>query len=132
MRKSSLPAFTNTATTSRKSISGALKVSMTSRRSGRICAGSNASTLRCSWYGRFIPRLKKPLLGARLRETRTRTFVGCSGEIELFRSALLAPDSPVSVLFLHRPGGVGKSSVLDILTDVAAADGATPRPSRRP
>lgn len=53
-------------------------------------------------------------------------FVGRTGEIELFRSALLAPDSPVTVLFLHGPGGVGKSSLLDVLADVAAADGATP------
>jgi hypothetical protein len=73
-----------------------------------------------------MARLKTPLLGARLRETRMRTFVGRAGEIELFRSALLAPDGPATVLFLHGPGGVGKSSVLDILTDVAAADGATP------
>lgn len=79
-----------------------------------------------------MARLKTPLLGdrlllgERLRETRRRTFVGRVGEIELFRSALLAPGGPATVLFLHGPGGVGKSSVLDILTDMAAADGATP------
>ncbi|RSM44925.1 ATP-binding protein [Amycolatopsis balhimycina DSM 5908] len=73
-----------------------------------------------------MARLKAPLLGTRLRETRRRTFSGRAGEIELFRSAVLAPDGPASVLFLHGPGGVGKSSVLDVLTDVAAADGATP------
>jgi len=36
------------------------------------------------------------------------------------------PDGPATVLFLHGPGGVGKSSLLGVLADVAAADGATP------
>jgi hypothetical protein len=69
---------------------------------------------------------KTPSIGERLREMRRRMLVGRSGEIELFRSALLAPDGPATVLFLHGPGGVGKSSLLAVLADVAAADGATP------
>lgn len=66
------------------------------------------------------------MLGERLRELRRRMFVGRAGEIELFRSALLAPEDPAAALFLHGPGGVGKSSLLDVLADVAAVDGASP------
>jgi hypothetical protein len=48
--------------------------------------------------------------------------VGRTGEIELFRSMLGAG----GVLFLHGPGGIGKSSLLDVLADVARTEGVDP------
>ena len=40
-----------------------------------------------------------------------RAFVGRAAELELFRSALEAPE-PFSVLWVHGPGGVGKTALL--------------------
>jgi hypothetical protein len=52
--------------------------------------------------------------------------VGRSAEIELFRAALDdAIDPPFSVLHVHGPGGVGKTSLLQVLGAVAAGAGAT-------
>jgi hypothetical protein len=52
--------------------------------------------------------------------------VGRSAEIELFRAALAdAVDPPFSVLHVHGPGGVGKTSLLQVLGAVAAGAGAT-------
>ncbi|MDN5853552.1 MAG: ATP-binding protein, partial [Actinomycetia bacterium] len=65
-------------------------------------------------------------LGQRLRGARRQRFVGRTGEMELFRSTLTGADEPLRVLFLHGPGGVGKTAVLEALADVAAADGADP------
>jgi hypothetical protein len=48
------------------------------------------------------------------------------GEVEVFRSALLDAEDPATVLFLHGPGGVGKTSLLELMAEVAVADGATP------
>ncbi|MGH3170483.1 MAG: ATP-binding protein [Trebonia sp.] len=59
------------------------------------------------------------MLGERLRDLRRRSFVGRDREVALFRSALT--DS--SLLFVHGPGGVGKSALLDIFADVAADAG---------
>lgn len=62
-------------------------------------------------------------LGARLRGARRRRFVGRAGELELFRAAMGASDPPFSVLFVHGPGGVGKTSLLAALADEAAGRG---------
>ncbi|SDW39222.1 AAA ATPase domain-containing protein [Amycolatopsis xylanica] len=50
-------------------------------------------------------------LGDRLAAARRRAFVGREAELELFRS-LVTPGSPGSVVFVHGPGGVGKSTLL--------------------
>jgi ABC-type cobalamin transport system ATPase subunit len=71
-------------------------------------------------------------LGAQLRRSRLRRFVGRSGEVELLRHALdgrsAAGDSgevsPFRVLFLHGPGGVGKSTLIDVFADVTESVGA--------
>jgi hypothetical protein len=60
-------------------------------------------------------------LGDRLRAARRRRFVGRSGELELFRRALSSPGDSFTVLFVHGPGGVGKTSLLDTLADAATA-----------
>jgi hypothetical protein len=63
-------------------------------------------------------------VGDRLRRARRRRFVGRGAEIELFRSALV--DGDFSVLFLHGPGGVGKSALLGEMADAARELGVTP------
>ena len=51
----------------------------------------------------------------RLNAARLTRFVGRQAEIERFDSALHDPD--VAILYLHGPGGVGKSSLLDVFAD---------------
>ncbi len=59
-----------------------------------------------------------------MAERRRRLFVGRSAEIELFRTALHGADPPFSVLFLHGPGGIGKSSLLNRMAEDAVEAGA--------
>ena len=54
-------------------------------------------------------------LGERIRKLRHRSFVGRDAEIALFRELLPGP----GVLFLHGPGGVGKTALLDVLAELA-------------
>jgi hypothetical protein len=65
-------------------------------------------------------------LADRLAAARARAFVGRAAEVEPFRQALAGPDPPFSVLWLHGPGGVGKSTLLGRLADEAVAAGRTP------
>lgn len=51
-------------------------------------------------------------LANRLASARRTRFVGRSGEIELFQSALTAAESPFQILYLYGPGGIGKTSLL--------------------
>jgi hypothetical protein len=55
----------------------------------------------------------------RLAAARATGFVGRGPERDLFRSALSAGDAPFTVLFIHGPGGVGKTSLLRELERVA-------------
>ncbi len=64
-------------------------------------------------------------LGDLLASRRQRRFVGRAGEVELFRSALTADGSPFAVLHLHGPGGIGKTTLLEVLAELAAAEAAT-------
>jgi len=54
-------------------------------------------------------------LGELLRSRRLDRFVGRAGEIEIFQTALDTADVPFSVLYMHGPGGVGKSCLIDVL-----------------
>ena len=54
------------------------------------------------------------VFGERLRDLRRRSFAGRDREVALFRSALAGP----GLLFVHGPGGVGKSALLDRFADV--------------
>lgn len=69
-----------------------------------------------------------PLSQRTLRESlaarRRRRFVGRTAELELVREALDHPEPPYSVLYLHGPGGIGKSSLLDVVAELAAGVGA--------
>jgi DNA-binding SARP family transcriptional activator len=60
----------------------------------------------------------------RLRSNRRRAFVGRAGEVELFRSTVEALELPFAVLFVHGPGGIGKTSLLSALSEVAQEAGA--------
>lgn len=51
-------------------------------------------------------------LADRLSAARRRHFVGRAAERDLFRAALAADELPFLALYLHGPGGIGKSSLL--------------------
>jgi hypothetical protein len=59
----------------------------------------------------------------RLHRARRHGFVGRDAEKALFRDAVEAVDPPFAVLFVHGPGGVGKTALLDELAPVADAAG---------
>ena len=58
-----------------------------------------------------------------LSNTRRRQFVGRAAELALFESALAAPELPFHVLHVYGPGGIGKTTLLAALTDVASRVG---------
>ncbi|RBQ17703.1 ATP-binding protein [Spongiactinospora rosea] len=64
---------------------------------------------------------KTGLLGWRLQAARELSFVGRQEELALFNAALY--DNGCSVLYLHGPGGIGKSALLRRFTQEAAAVG---------
>ena len=63
-------------------------------------------------------------LGDVLAARRRRRFVGRSAELELVRAALDSPRPPFSVLYLYGPGGIGKTSLLDEVADLAVGAGS--------
>ena len=63
-------------------------------------------------------------LGEVLASRRHRRFVGRAAELELFAASLDTEDPDLHVLFVHGPGGVGKTSLLDELARVAHDAGA--------
>jgi hypothetical protein len=67
-------------------------------------------------------------VGHRLRHARDRWFLGRDGELDLFRTALVAPEPPFTVLHVHGPGGVGKTALLRIFADEARTAGAVTVP----
>lgn len=64
-----------------------------------------------------------PTVADRLRTARRRRFVGRAGEVELFRTALDVGEPPFTVLFLHGPGGIGKTTLLTELREIAETAG---------
>lgn len=62
-------------------------------------------------------------MGDVLSFRRRSRFVGRKAEIELVKACLDAEVSPFSVLYLHGPGGIGKSSLLDALAVEAVKSG---------
>lgn len=63
-------------------------------------------------------------LADRLRAHRERRFAGRAAELEAFRGALTAANPPFAVLFVHGPGGVGKTTLLDRFELEAMRSGA--------
>lgn len=66
------------------------------------------------------------MLRSRLDAARNRSFVGRVAELELFRDALTAPVPPFAVLYLHGPGGVGKTALLRRFAQAARELGRDP------
>ena len=64
-------------------------------------------------------------LGDLLASRRQRRFVGRTSEVELFRIALESPEPPFALLHIHGPPGIGKTSLLDAYSRLAADAGAT-------
>ncbi|MFF9019311.1 AAA family ATPase [Streptomyces eurythermus] len=62
-------------------------------------------------------------LANRLRTARNKTFVGRSGELDRFRAALEGVQGVGPVLYVHGPGGVGKSTLLRRFEDEARRSG---------
>ncbi len=69
------------------------------------------------------PRL--PTLADRVAATRRKRFVGRAPERARFQDALAHPDPPFAVLFVHGPGGIGKTTLLGEYRRLAEADGRT-------
>ncbi|HEX4252577.1 MAG TPA: BTAD domain-containing putative transcriptional regulator [Pseudonocardia sp.] len=65
------------------------------------------------------------LLAERLQAARRRCFVGRGAERTLFAAAIEGSPDMFVALFLHGPGGVGKSTLLHRLADDATAAGRT-------
>lgn len=65
-----------------------------------------------------------PSLSDRLTAARHRQFVGRAHELELFQAALSTPEMPFHVLFIHGPGGVGKTTLLTEFARVCAENEA--------
>ena len=57
-------------------------------------------------------------LGERLAEARRAAFVGRGEELAFFASWIREPEPDVSVLFVHGPAGVGKSTLLRRFADL--------------
>jgi hypothetical protein len=70
-------------------------------------------------------RLRRGSLGALLASRRRGCFVGRDAELALVRTALDAAEPPFSVLWLTGPGGIGKSSLLDVTADEVAQTGGS-------
>jgi hypothetical protein len=64
-------------------------------------------------------------LAERLRAARSRNFVGRAAELGLFRAALDGDPGAFAVLYVHGPGGIGKSTLLDRFADEARLHGRT-------
>lgn len=65
-------------------------------------------------------------LADRLAAARRRLFVGRTTEKQLFQAAVTAAELPFFVLFIHGPGGVGKTSLLHEFVTLAEAGGTQP------
>jgi hypothetical protein len=64
-------------------------------------------------------------LGEVLVTRRRRCFVGREAELELVRAALEASEPLFSVLWFAGPGGIGKSSLLEMVAEHAEGSGAS-------
>jgi hypothetical protein len=60
-------------------------------------------------------------LADRLQAARQRHFIGRQTELDLFQNALTAETLPFAVLYVHGPGGVGKTSLMRQYSRLAGA-----------
>ena len=64
-------------------------------------------------------------VGDLLTSRRRRRFVGRAAELELFGFALDSAEPPFLLLHIHGPGGIGKTSLLDVFAELGARAGAS-------
>ncbi len=64
-------------------------------------------------------------LADRIATIRHHRFVGRAAELTLFRDALRSHAPPFAVVFVHGPGGIGKSSLLAEYGRIARSEGGT-------
>jgi hypothetical protein len=62
-------------------------------------------------------------VGERLRRERRARFVGRTAELTLFDQLIASPRPGFSVLWLHGPGGVGKTALSDVFAERARGAG---------
>lgn len=65
------------------------------------------------------------LLGSRVRQARARAFVGREPEMAVLEAALRGDDGAASVVFVHGPGGIGKTMLLRRVAERAGRYGRT-------
>lgn len=65
-------------------------------------------------------------LADRLQTARRRRFIGRAVELALFEAALAAAEPPFFLLYVHGPGGVGKTALLTQYARLAEQAGALP------
>lgn len=70
-----------------------------------------------------MPSPARATLADRVAATRHQRFVGRAAERDRFRDALALPDPPFAVLFVHGPGGIGKTTLLAEYRCLAEAAG---------
>jgi hypothetical protein len=70
-------------------------------------------------------RLSGGTLGEVLASRRRRCFVGRDGELELVRAVLDASEPTISVLWFAGPGGIGKTSLLEAIAELAEEVGGS-------
>jgi hypothetical protein len=58
-------------------------------------------------------------IGRLLDAQRRQRFVGRLPELELYRAAIASGEPDLAVLYLHGPGGIGKTSLLDVFARLA-------------
>lgn len=57
-------------------------------------------------------------IGARLQAARHQQWVGRDAEVKLFRSAIETEEFPFCLLYIYGPGGVGKTTLLNVFTTI--------------
>lgn len=65
------------------------------------------------------------LLGNRVRQARARAFVGREAEIAVLDAALRGEEGEASIVFVHGPGGIGKTMLLRRAAELAEHEGRT-------
>ena len=71
------------------------------------------------------------VLADRLAAVRRRRFIGRTAELALFETAIAAEELPFFVLYVHGPGGLGKTSLLSQFARLAGKARHRPIPSIR-
>jgi RimJ/RimL family protein N-acetyltransferase len=97
--------------------------------SARVAAGAGLEPTADLVDGERVWRLQArpvgpgPRLGDRLAAARRRLVVGRSEELALFGSALATGEPPFALVFVHGPGGVGKTVLLGEFVRLAGEAG---------